>query len=175
MTEIAIGVVGQDRVGVVADVTRIVDGLGLRLTDSTMTLIRGQFAITLICAWPPGRDREPAVVRAALAPLAADGSMTVTVTPLPPEPPVAGTLPYTLTVHGTYHPGTVAALAAVLGRLGINVTDLVSRLSGTFYLVTAEVEVGGEVDLEDVSEQLDELGARLRVEVNLRPGEADVL
>ncbi len=176
-TEFAIAVVGQDRSGVIADVTRVLDELGLRLSDSTMTLVRGHFAMTLICDWPaPHPGAGLATVQAALAALATDGTMATTVREVVPEPAVAGaTVPYTLTVYGTYRPGTVAQVTATLAGLGANITDLVTRLSGTFYLVTAEVELPPEVELEDVLEPLDQVGARLRVEVNLRPSEADVL
>ena len=55
MNELAITVVGQDRTGIVADVSGVLAGLGLNLTDSTMTLLRGHFAMTLICAGSPGQ------------------------------------------------------------------------------------------------------------------------
>ena len=53
MNDIAVTVIGQDRPGIIADVTEILAGLGLNLTDSTMTRLRGHFAMTLICAGTP--------------------------------------------------------------------------------------------------------------------------
>src|SRR5688572_33473933 len=63
MHEYAITVIGHDRPGIIADVTSVLAGLGLNLTDSTMTLLRGHFAMTLICAG----DVDAAVAAGALA------------------------------------------------------------------------------------------------------------
>ena len=66
MTLHAITVLGHDRPGIIAETTDELAGLGLNLEDSTMTLLRGHFAMTLICA---GRCRRPPTIEAALAPL----------------------------------------------------------------------------------------------------------
>src|ERR1041385_4450973 len=71
--EYAITVVGADRAGAVADVSTALAGLGLNLTDSTMTLLRGHFAMMLVCTG----DVDTARIEAALAPLT--GSLGVTV------------------------------------------------------------------------------------------------
>src|SRR5262245_19908901 len=54
--ELAITVVGKDRPGIIADVSAALSRLGLNLTDSTMTLLRGHFAMTLICAGQAGEE-----------------------------------------------------------------------------------------------------------------------
>ena len=74
MNELAITVIGRDRPGIVADVAEALARLGANLTDSTMTRLRGHFAMTLICAGPAAAE-----VEAALAPLAADGRLLATV------------------------------------------------------------------------------------------------
>ena len=60
VNEFAVTVIGHDRPGIIADVTEILAGLGLNLTDSTMTRLRGHFAMTLVCAGsgPPARSRR---------------------------------------------------------------------------------------------------------------------
>ena len=80
MNELAITVIGQDRPGIVADVAEALARLGANLTDSTMTRLRGHFAMTLICAGPAAAE-----VEAALAPLAADGQLLVTVREVSPD------------------------------------------------------------------------------------------
>ncbi|HEY3014183.1 MAG TPA: ACT domain-containing protein [Nocardioides sp.] len=49
MTLHGITVLGHDRPGIIAETTGILAGLGLNLEDSSMTLLRGHFAMTLIC------------------------------------------------------------------------------------------------------------------------------
>ncbi len=46
----AITVIGHDRPGIIAEATAALAGLGLNLEDSTMTLLRGHFAMMLLCA-----------------------------------------------------------------------------------------------------------------------------
>lgn len=172
VNELAITVVGRDRPGIIADVTAILADLALNLTDSTMTLLRGHFAMTLICSG----GKDAATVEAALQPLSTDGGLLATVRATPAElgatPPGS---PYLLTVHGADRLGIVAAVTRVLVDFGGSITDLTTRLTGVLYLLSAEVELPSTVDIEDVLDQLDEVARAMRVEVNLRPAEADVL
>ncbi len=172
MNELAITVVGRDRPGIIADVSGVLAGLGLNLTDSTMTLLRGHFAMTLICVGRPGA----AEVEAALGPLTADGGLLATVRAVPAEE-ASGTagVPYTLLVHGADRLGIVAAVTEVLGAAGGNITDLTTRLSGSLYLLSAEVDLPSTVDIDELVSRLDDVAQRLGVEVSLREAEADVL
>ena len=75
----AITVLGHDRPGIIAETTDKLAGLGLNLEDSTMTLLRGHFAMMLVCEG----SAADAEIEQALAPLTADGSLTVTVREVP--------------------------------------------------------------------------------------------
>ncbi len=172
VNELAITVVGRDRPGIVADVSGVLAGLRLNLTDSSMTLLRGHFAMTLICAGEPGT----AEVDAALEKLTADGNLVATVRVVPPDAGFAAPgIPYTLIVHGADRLGIVADVTRVLTKAGGNVTDLTTRLSGTLYLLSAEVDLPSTVDTDELVTELDEVAQRLGVEVSLRTAEADVL
>ena len=109
MTLHAITVLGHDRPGIIAETTGRLSGLGLNLEDSSMTLLRGHFAMTLICAGPAG----DAAIEQALAPLTADGRLTVMVREVPEEqaPEDRGSA-WVLTVHGGDRTGIVSAIAA---------------------------------------------------------------
>ncbi len=172
MYELAITVVGSDRPGIIADVSARLSGLGLNLTDSTMTLLRGHFAMTLICSGEAGEDD----VVATLRPLTEDGGLLATVRAVPPEPfGGTGGEPYTLIVHGADRLGIVAALTQVIARFSGNITDLTTRLSGSLYLLSAEVDLPSSVDIDDLVSKLDEAAETLGVEVSPRSAEADVL
>jgi len=177
VNELAITVVGHDRPGIIAEVSGVLAGLRLNLTDSTMTLLRGHFAMTLVCA--PQADAGPTAeeVRSALAPLVAEGTLDITVSPVPEEPATtpAGVASYILTVYGADRLGIVAEITGALAALGGNITDLTTRLSGSLYLLSAEVDLPGELDSDEVLDQLDQAAAELGVDVSLRPTEADVL
>lgn len=175
MRELAITVIGQDRPGIVAEVSGILAGLRLNLTDSTMTLLRGHFAMMLICV---EEEPEPsaAQVEAALAPLTADGNLVAMVRVVPSRiaPPAPGTA-FTLLVYGADRLGLVAAVTGALARVGGNVTDLTTRLSGALYLLSAEVDLPSTVEADELMAELDTVANELGVEVSLRSAEADVL
>ncbi|MEU7615435.1 ACT domain-containing protein [Micromonospora rifamycinica] len=170
MSELAITVIGRDRPGIVADVAEVLAGLGANLTDSTMTRLRGHFAMTLICVGPVAAE-----VEAALTPLAADGQLLATVRAVTPDGAAAPTgEPYVLAVHGADRMGIVAAMTRVIAEAGGNVTDLSTRLAGTLYVVVAEVDLppGSAAELTG---RLSEVATDLGVGVSLRPADPELL
>lgn len=172
MTLHAITVLGHDRPGIIAETTDRLAGLGLNLEDSTMTLLRGHFAMTLICAGEAGDE----AIESALAPLTADGSLTVTVREVPAgEAASADGTSWILSVHGGDRPGIVSAVVAVIAGVGGNITDLTTRLAGDLYLLVAEVDLPAGADASAVERDLATVAADLGVGVTLRAAETDEL
>ena len=168
----AITVIGHDRPGIIAETTAALAGLGLNLEDSTMTLLRGHFAMMLISAG----DLTAPEVEKALAGLAADGSLMVSVREIPEEREhQAVGASYVLTVHGGDRPGIVSAVASEVARAGGNITDLTTRLAGELYLLVAEVDLPGGVDVAGLTGSLDAVAGELGVGVTLREVESDEL
>ncbi len=172
MNELAITVIGHDRPGIIADVSEILAGLGLNLTDSTMTRLRGHFAMTLVCVGKPAAGE----VEAALAALTRDGALVATVRGVQQETePVPTGGHYLVTVHGADRLGIVAAVSRALADFGGNVTDLTTRLAGTLYVLLAEIDLPGGTDLDAVRERLNAVAGTLGIEVALRPSDVDML
>jgi glycine cleavage system transcriptional repressor len=174
--ELAITVIGHDRPGIIADVAEVLAGLGMNLTDSTMTRLRGHFAMTLICSGTEGATPDLGDVEAALHPLTAGGSLFATVSQVEPENgPRATGGHYVLSVHGADRLGIVASVARGLAEFGGNITDLTTRLSGSLYVLVAEVDLPAGSEVEMVRERLEGVARALGVEVTLRQAETDVL
>lgn len=136
-----------------------------------MTLLRGHFAMTLICAG----EASTSEIESALLPLL-DESLDVTVRELPVEadqPPLG--LPYLVTVHGADRLGIVARLAGVIAAAGGNITDLSTRLAGDLYVLIAEVDLPTAVDVEALRTDITGVAAELGVDASLRPVERDDL
>jgi len=168
----AITVIGHDRPGIIAETTRILAGLGLNIEDSTMTLLRGHFAMMLICAGEAGS----AEIEASLASMTEDGSLNVSVREVPEEgehEAVGST--YVLTVHGGDRAGIVSTVASEVARVGGNITDLTTRLSGELYVLVAEVDLPADCDVEGLQAALRRAGEDLGVGVSLRLMESDDL
>jgi glycine cleavage system transcriptional repressor len=168
----AITVLGHDRPGIIAETTGHLSGLGLNLEDSSMTLLRGHFAMTLICAGPAG----DAAIEQALAPLTADGRLTVTVREVPEEhrPEGRGSA-WVLTVHGGDRTGIVSAIADEVARVGGNITDLTTRLAGELYLLVAEIDLAAGTDAAALRAAIGTAASSLGVVATLREAEADEL
>jgi glycine cleavage system transcriptional repressor len=165
--ELAITVIGPDRPGIVADVAEALAAVGANLTDSTMTRLRGHFAMTLICTGPTAEAASQ-----ALEPL--DG-VTTAVRPVQPEADAAGAgEPWVVSVHGADRLGIVAAVTRVVAAEGGNVTDLSTRLVGNLYVLIAEIDLPAGV-ADELAEQLAVAGAELGVEITLRRTESEIL
>jgi glycine cleavage system transcriptional repressor len=170
VNELAITVIGHDRPGIVADVAGVLAGLGANLTDSTMTRLRGHFAMTLVCNGPAAPD-----VERALAPLTADGRLLATVRGVAPEAETGKPgEPYLVSVHGADRLGIVAAVTREVASSGGNITDLTTRLAGPLYVLVAEVDLAPGA-AEELSARLAEVGRTLDVEVTLRRADSDLL
>jgi glycine cleavage system transcriptional repressor len=94
--------------------------------------------------------------------------------PEEPDLPTLGST-YLVTVHGADRLGIVARLAAVIADAGGNITDLTTRLSGTLYLLLAEVDIPQSSDIEALQNRLADVSAELGVDCTLRLLENDQL
>jgi glycine cleavage system transcriptional repressor len=169
---LAVTVIGHDRPGIIADTTRLLAEVGANLEDSTMSILRGHFAMVLVAATDTPADD----VQRVLAPLAAGGRLQVSVREVPQEaPPQPLGSTYLLSVHGADRPGIVSAVTAVVAEAGGNITDLSTRLSGELYVLLAEVDLPSVVDPEQLDRDLVTAGLELGVEVSLRALDPDVL
>jgi glycine cleavage system transcriptional repressor len=169
---LAVTVIGHDRPGIIARTTGVLAELGGNLEDSTMTILRGHFAMVLLVS----TDADAAGVEHALAPMTADGTLLVSVRAVPPEtePEPVGSA-YLLSLHGADRPGIVSAVTALVAGAGGNITDLSTRLSGDLYVLVAEVDLPGTADVDALTKDLVEVASSLGVDATLRPLEPDVL
>jgi glycine cleavage system transcriptional repressor len=177
MTRFAVSVFGRDRPGIVAAVTRVLADAGCNLEDTSMTILRGHFAMMLVVAGPAGVG-EPEL-RAGLDPVAGRLDLQVSVRQVADEVTTsgAGGARYAAAVYGADRPGLVARVSEVLAAHRANIVDLQTRVIGEpdpVYAMQFELEVPAgraaqvEADLRTVA-------GELGVEVSLQPDEADYL
>jgi glycine cleavage system transcriptional repressor len=168
---LAITVVGHDRPGIIARTAEVLSAYGMNLEDSSMTLLRGHFAMTLICAGEtPAAEVEQALVAAM------DPSLAVTVRQVADEldrQPVGST--YLVAVHGADRLGIVARLAGAIAAAGGNITDLTTRLTGDLYVLVAEVDLPPGADVSALRAALAATSRELGVDTTLRQVENDDL
>jgi glycine cleavage system transcriptional repressor len=182
VTHFAVTAVGADRPGIVAAVTGAFAAHGCNLEDSSMTILRGQFAMMLVVDAPAGVAGPE--LEAALAGPAADLDLVVTVRPAAAETerlsgPDDDAVSWTVSVYGADHPGIVHGVASLLAADGVNIVDLSTRVVGTpespAYTMVLEVTLPAGVDPHDFQRRLDARAGRLGVTCRLHPSEADIL
>ena len=172
MNTLAVTVLGHDRPGIIATATSALADLGGNLEDSSMTLLRGHFAMTLVVSC----EADPETVRGALVAAFEGTDLVVTVLELAGVDDVTAAGPgYVLSVHGGDRPGIVSAVTGLVASHGGNVTDLTTRLAGSLYVVIAEVELPEAADVAALDEQLASLAAELGVDATLRAADSDLL
>jgi len=178
----AVTAVGADRPGIVAAVTGVFADLGANLEDSSMTILRGQFAMMLVVDAPAGTTAGE--LEGALAGPAAALDLVVTVRPageLAPAPagPTEDGGTWTVSVYGGDHPGIVHGVTAVLAERSVNIVDLSTRVVGEpgapAYAMVLEVSLPDGADPRELERLLDATAAELGVTCRLHPSEADIL
>jgi glycine cleavage system transcriptional repressor len=174
----AVSAVGVDRPGIVAAVTGALVDRGCNLEDTSMSILRGHFAMMLLVAGPDGVAAEE--LEAALAAPAADLDLVLAVRMIDDSVPTSlqGEA-WTVSVYGTDRPGIVHRVTQLLAEIGVNVVDLTTRVIGEadrpLYAMLLDVTLPLDVDGEQLGRRLDELAGELGVDCSVHPADADVL
>ena len=180
MPLLAVTAIGADRPGIVADVTGVLVEHGCNLEDTSMSILRGHFAMVLIVAAPD--DVDPAGLEADLGRDVTD--LVVSVGAVAEQDPTSvgeGATDgdaWTVVVYGGDHPGIVHGVSSTLAALGVNIVDLSTRVGGDdrpIYSMVMEVELPPGVDGGELEARLGARAAELGVECSLHPSEADIL
>ena len=171
---VAVTVIGKDRPGIVAGVTRALYDVGCNLEDVSSTILRGHFSMMLVVRAPAGVDH--AALEERLAPAAEELGLIVTVRPVEEAALEVSAPSHMVSVYGADKPGIVYRVAEVLARLGVNITDLTSRVIGSaehpVYALMLEVSAANP---DDAERELEALRSELGVEVSVHPLDSDLL
>jgi glycine cleavage system transcriptional repressor len=173
--ELVITAVGEDRPGIVAAVTGVLLDHGCNLLDTSMTILRGRFAMMLVVSGPDDTAPLARALDAATGPL----GVRAVVAPAPAAAGAEGGEPYGLSVYGADRPGIVARIAGLLADRGVNITDLTTRVIGAedrpVYAMVLDLRLPAAVEPLALGRELDEVGAQLGVHCRLHPSDADLL
>jgi glycine cleavage system transcriptional repressor len=161
--------IGRDRPGIVARIAQVLLAHGLNIEDSQMRVLGGRFAMMLLLR---GDTEERALVNDLLEAGRELGLDYIYVHPIEDARALPPEATHTLTVYGGDHPGIVAAVAGALADLGVNITDLQTRLAGNVYVMFMELALppGAEI-----AEAIAGVGRDQGVDVSLHQIERDAL
>lgn len=180
MAHFALSAIGRDRPGIVAGVSGALLRHGVNVEDSRMAILGGHFTMMLIVSTPDDADLE--ALRAGLRETQAElelGALTLEEVPAEhgfsrPEPS------HVVTVYGADHPGIVHSVASTLAAAGVNVVDVATHLVAEegeqpIYAMMMEVALPAGLDPERLETELRQTADRERLDLSVRPIEAEAL
>ena len=168
--------VGHDRVGIVAELTEFLFEIGCNLLDSSMTLLRREFAIILMVSLPENFSLND--LRAAISKLENQLGLTVHVRELPDselkQSDEEGE-PYIISVYGADKPGIVSGITKALSEVGANITDVETKHTGNLhgdrdsvFLMVLEVNAPKSLPETKLRGMLTDVSRQLKVDVSLQ-------
>lgn len=173
MKRYALSAVGRDKPGIVAAVTKALYEHGCNIEDSSMTTLEDEFAIILIMSMPEGKT--PALSK-ELKRVEKKMGLSIhfkEISTVPQRISPPGN--YIISLHGADHAGIVFKTAQALARLGVNITDIETKIVGTaakVYIMLIEVFIPDEADRKKAEEELKALEKELGVTIKIKPVEA---
>lgn len=178
MPHLVVAAAGPDQTGIVAEFTRVFLQRGCNLEDTSMTVLRGQFAMMLVVEAPP--LVTPSALERELADETALLGLVVSVWQVPDVSPTSPQgEPWTVSIYGADRPGIVNQISKALADRDVNIADLETRLVGPqdapIYSMILDVTVPPGTNVDNLRSELKEVADGLGVECHLRPSEADVL
>jgi len=175
MGHFSVSVVGKDRPGIVADVSRILFEQGCNIEDSTCTILSGQFAMILVVHHP--KITTAAELDPAFEEVRSKKGLMVTLYPLKDEEVVHEKAfighPHIISVYGADRPGIVYKVTSELASRKVNITDLNTQVVGSkerpVYVMVLEVDIPEAVDMKDLEKEFDRIRKELSVSITVRP------
>lgn len=165
---------GRDRVGIVAELADFLFKLGCNLLDSSMTLLRGEFALILMTTLPEGMSIEE--LNAGLFKLQEKLLLNFSVRELAAEE-IAEQEPqqfqYIISVYGADKPGIVAGITKKLAELKMSITDVqtksVRQESGSeIFVMMLELSSVAEIAASSLQARLLSFASELGVDISVR-------
>ncbi len=144
-----------------------------------MAILGGHFTVMLVVSVPGEADLD--ALRRDLAAIQAElGLSALTLEEVEPGPAAHASPSHMVTVYGADHPGIVHSVTRTLADAGVNVVDLATHLitdegAEPIYAMMMEVELPEGLEAARLEEALHETAERERLDLSVRPLEAEAL
>lgn len=171
MKKIVFFVLGPDRPGIIASISRVLFEQGCTLEDVSQTILQGEFISIFIVSIKDSSDgdRLLAALREKLAPLGLVAHMK---TMGDYEPSQQSGESFIITTVGPDKPGLIAGMTEILAHHGINITNLkaVSRIEQKppHYITIYEVDIPKETDFHCFRAALQGRAKELGLDCNMQ-------
>jgi glycine cleavage system transcriptional repressor len=175
-TYFILSAIGKDRPGIVAEVSEVIYECGGNIEDSSMSLLRNNFALLLL--FSTEREEVNQKLSAGLKRLEREKNLTVFFSPIPIEEahPKAKepTDRFQITTSGIDHAGIVYKVCRLLADRGVNIVDMetqrvTSAESGTpLFEMDIHIDVPRSMSEQGLREALHHLADELMIDLVLK-------
>jgi glycine cleavage system transcriptional repressor len=164
--------VGNDRVGIVEDISKEALDRACNIEESRMAVLGGDFAVLMLLSGPEESIQQ------FLADAEGVGKklgLTLQVKKTSGPAGAEGSLPYSLESTSLDSPGIVKALASVLRRLAVNISDLETSTDkapwtgAPLFTLKARLIVPASLPIQTLRKELGSLELEFNLDLQLRP------
>lgn len=175
-----VSVLGKDRPGIVAGVTKVLFETGCNIEDSSMTMLASEFAMILMIALPPKLSLKQ--LSSKFSPLSKKTGLSVSLKPLKASEearPCSKGDPYMISVYGADKPGIVYNISKYLASKKANITDVQTTISSVdgkhTYIMLLEVTLQAGASSGQFKAELAKVAGSLGVSVSMSAVETENL
>jgi glycine cleavage system transcriptional repressor len=175
-TYFILSAIGKDRPGIVADVSEVIYECGGNIEDSSMSLLRNNFALLLL--FSTEREEVNQKLSAGLKRLEWEKKLTVFFSPIPLEEAhpkaMEPTDRFEITTSGIDHAGIVYKVCRLMSDRGVNIVDMethrvASAESGTpLFEMDIHIDVPRSMSEKGLREDLHQLANELVIDLVLK-------
>lgn len=173
MKKFIISVLGNDRPGIIAAVTRVLFEKNFNIEDVSQTILQSQFSGIFIVTGPD--TIEPDILCANLQEGTLEMQMHYHVKEMDPAPHTwteCACECFVITTRGPDRKGLVAEITAVMARHNVNVTHLEAVFRGGIEpgknMMIYEVDIPIDADQQGLRSDLKAKGSELNLEINFQ-------
>jgi len=169
---------GPDRPGIIARIAEVLYRTGCNIEDTSMTLLRGEFAMMLIVRLP--QKRSLAEIKRRLLKVQTALGLSLLLKPLSTREARRDRHPagrsFILSVYGADKAGIVYRITRRIATYGINITDMNTRVIGPgekpIYVMILEMEIPTKVKVKTLTSELKRLKKEMNVDISFHPVES---
>jgi glycine cleavage system transcriptional repressor len=173
MNKAILSVLGRDRPGIVAAVSRVLFDQNCNVENVSQTMLQSEFAGIFIVSLPNEMTSEDLhrELDLRLAPI----GLTVHAKPCDHGEDAcaaAACEPFVITTRGPDRKGLVAHISGVIARYGVNITNLQAMFKGGNdpgdNIMIYEVDIPRAVDLQTLAQDLRDKAADLKLDISIQ-------
>lgn len=172
---IVLSAIGNDRAGVVNDISKVILDCGGNIEESRMTALGAEFAMLMLIS---GNWHTSTKLEKALDKLSSENTLTITLRKTNERGTRDECMPYGVDVISLDQPGIVFRLAHFFSTRGIEIGDLVTRryaaahTGAPMFSVQMTIDVPGSLAISQLRDEFHELSDQLNLDSVLEPVKA---